>query len=78
MAVIPAEQTQPVTPRRRLAVAASLEIPCRCIDHLMIACTPENIEDCRPLLDADGDLKTRAPKWFVERANRIRISLQKS
>lgn len=36
-----------------------------CHGHLMIPCNAENLEDCRPITDRDGNLKTRAPRWFV-------------
>ena len=36
-----------------------------CHGHLMIPCNAEKPEDCKPLMDDEGNLKTRAPRWFV-------------
>ena len=43
-------------------------LPAICHDQPMIACRPADLDDCRPLQDAEGNLKTRAPKWFVDGA----------
>ncbi len=37
----------------------------RCHDHLMVPCNAERKEDCRPVIDADGRLKSPAPRWFA-------------
>jgi hypothetical protein len=31
----------------------------------MITCDAENAEDCKPPMTADGELKARAPRWFI-------------
>jgi hypothetical protein len=37
-----------------------------CHDHLMMPCYAESLEDCKPMMDSEGQLKTRAPRWFVK------------
>lgn len=37
----------------------------RCHDHLMVPCNAQRMEDCRPVMDADGRLKSPAPRWFA-------------
>lgn len=37
-----------------------------CHGHLMIPCHAENPGECTPLIGRDGQLKTRAPRWFLE------------
>lgn len=44
------------------------ETPRVCHGQWMIACSASNPEDCKPLMDDDGELKGRAPRWFVEAA----------
>jgi hypothetical protein len=41
-----------------------------CHGHLMVACNAESIEDCRPLIASDGQLQTRAPRWFLKEITR--------
>jgi hypothetical protein len=36
-----------------------------CHGHRMITCNAENPEDCKPPMTADGELKARAPRWFI-------------
>ena len=36
-----------------------------CHGHLMIPCHADSPEECRPLFGADGELKSRAPRWFL-------------
>jgi len=42
--------------------------PLICHDHEMMPCHAESVEDCKPLLDAQGGMQSRAPRWFVEGA----------
>ena len=37
-----------------------------CHGHRMITCSAENPEDCKPPMTADGELKARAPQWFID------------
>jgi hypothetical protein len=45
------------------------EKPMACHDQLMIHCRNFQPGDPRlkPLIDNDGNLKSRAPRWFVEK-----------
>lgn len=36
-----------------------------CHGHLMIPCNADQAEDCKPLVDKEGNIKSRAPKWFI-------------
>jgi hypothetical protein len=36
-----------------------------CHGQLMIPCKTDKPEDCRPLMSDGGELKTRAPRWFI-------------
>ncbi|HEX6386071.1 MAG TPA: hypothetical protein VF177_15480 [Anaerolineae bacterium] len=40
----------------------------RCHNHVKVCCSPGRPGDERrkPLMDADGRLKSRAPRWFLE------------
>jgi hypothetical protein len=31
----------------------------------MIPCNTNNPEDCKPLMDEDGNFNSRAPRWFI-------------
>lgn len=42
-----------------------------CHDHLMIPCCADNPDDCKPLMDDDGQLKSRAPRWFINTITRL-------
>ena len=44
---------------------AAADEPVECHGHLMVACDAANPEDCKPLMDDQGNLKSRAPRWFV-------------
>lgn len=46
--------------------------PIECHGHTMIYCQAESIEDCRPLMDAQGRMRTRAPRWFTQAVGRLR------
>ena len=48
--------------------AAKVRLECH--GHLMIPCNAQSVADCRPPTDADGELKARAPQWFVDSAAR--------
>jgi hypothetical protein len=37
-----------------------------CHGHLMMPCYAESPEECKPMMDNDGQLKSRAPRWFVK------------
>ncbi len=59
------EEPQPrfyICPRCFTAADDRLE----CHGHFMIACYAESYEDCRPLITSNGQLQTRAPKWFLK------------
>jgi hypothetical protein len=43
--------------------ASSVRLQCH--GHRMITCNAENPEDCKPPMTADGELKARAPRWFI-------------
>jgi hypothetical protein len=47
---------------------ATSETSNECHNHRMIHCRSLQPGDIRlkPLLDKDGELKTRAPRWFLE------------
>lgn len=53
--------------------AARMSAPCDVCGHSLIECQPGAADDpCRrPLADADGDLLTHAPKWWVEHYKRL-------
>jgi hypothetical protein len=36
-----------------------------CHGQRMITCNAEKPEDCMPPMTADGELKARAPRWFI-------------
>ncbi len=44
---------------------AASKVQLQCHGHRMISCNAENPEDCRPPMTADGELKARAPRWFI-------------
>jgi len=50
------------------------EIKQVCHQHMMLRCDPGEVgTDARkPLVDAQGNLATRAPRWFLEARNRLR------
>ena len=41
------------------------QVQLECHGHRMITCSAENPEDCKPPMTADGELKARAPRWFI-------------
>lgn len=47
-----------------ICFSASL-VRLECHGHRMIICNAENPEDCKPPMTADGELKARAPRWFI-------------
>ena len=55
--------------RRRFYICpicfSASKVRLECHGHRMIACNAENPEDCRPPMTADGELKARAPRWFI-------------
>jgi hypothetical protein len=53
--------------------ALEMGAPCEFCGHSLLECKPGAADDpCRkPLMDADGDLLTRAPKWWVEHYKRL-------
>lgn len=44
---------------------AAASQPLECHGHNMIPCNTENPEDCKPLMDKDGNFNSRAPRWFL-------------
>jgi Protein of unknown function (DUF2281) len=40
-------------------------VPLECHGRRMIICNAENPEDCKPPISAAGEIKARAPRWFV-------------
>ena len=45
-----------------------------CHDHLMMPCNAENVEDCQPIMDSDGQLHSRAPRWFLKEIEELKKS----
>ncbi|MFN2106536.1 MAG: hypothetical protein ACK2U5_08185 [Candidatus Promineifilaceae bacterium] len=41
------------------------QVQLECHGHRMITCNAENPEDCKPPMTAEGELKARAPRWFI-------------
>jgi hypothetical protein len=68
-------QKQPEKQKRRFYICptcfAVSEHLLECHGHLMVPCNAENPEDCKPLMDSEGELKTRAPRWFINAVARI-------
>jgi hypothetical protein len=44
---------------------AAASQPLQCHGHIMIPCSTENAEDCKPLMDEEGNFNSRAPRWFI-------------
>ncbi len=44
---------------------AAASQPLQCHGHVMIPCNTNNPEDCKPLMDEDGNFNSRAPRWFI-------------
>ena len=44
---------------------AAANQPLMCHDNRMIPCNTSNPEDCKPLMDEEGNFNSRAPKWFI-------------
>lgn len=44
---------------------SSSKVRLECHGRPMISCNADNPEDCKPPMTADGELKARAPRWFV-------------
>ena len=40
--------------------------------HPMVPCNAERIEDCKPLMTNDGQLRSRAPRWFIKEIDKLR------
>jgi hypothetical protein len=57
-----------ITPRFYLCPVCfqAAEARLECHGHLMIPCNAVDVEDCKPLAQPGGELKTRAPRWFLE------------
>lgn len=36
-----------------------------CHGDMMIACNANRPEDCKPLMDEEGNFNSRAPRWFL-------------
>lgn len=57
------------SPRPRFYICpicfSASKVRLECHGHRMITCNAENPEDCKPPMTADGELKTRAPRWFI-------------
>ena len=53
--------------------APQMSEPCPLCGHSLVECKPGAPDDpCRkPLMDADGDLLTRAPEWWVDEYKRL-------
>jgi hypothetical protein len=49
---------------------AAASHPLRCHGHLMIPCNTNKPEDCKPLMDEDGNFNSRAPRWFIASISR--------
>jgi hypothetical protein len=68
-------QKQPQKQRRRFYICPTCfdvsEQMIECHGHLMVSCNTENPEDCKPLMDRNGELKTRAPRWFINAVARV-------
>ncbi len=49
------------------------EIDSECHRHRMIACDAGDWDDERrkPIIDDDGHLRSRAPRWFLEAVGRV-------
>ena len=44
---------------------AAASQPLQCHGHVMIPCNTNNPEDCKPLMDENGNFNSRAPRWFI-------------
>ena len=44
---------------------AAASQPLECHGHIMIPCNTDDPEDCKPLMDAEGNFNSRAPRWFI-------------
>ncbi len=44
---------------------AAASHPLQCHGHVMIPCNAGKPEDCKPLMDVDGNFNSRAPRWFI-------------
>jgi hypothetical protein len=44
---------------------AAASQPLQCHDRPMIPCNTKNPEDCKPLMDEEGNFNSRAPRWFI-------------
>jgi len=68
-------QQQPKKEKRRFYICPTCfdvsEHLLECHGHLMVLCNAENPEDCKPLMDSSGELKTRAPRWFINAVARL-------
>lgn len=50
---------------------AAASEPLLCHGHTMVPCSTNNPEDCKPLMDADGEFNSRAPRWFIALARKM-------
>lgn len=68
------EGQQPSKPRFYICPTcfAAAREPIECHGHMMIPCNAESIEDCRPLIAANGELRSRAPRWFLQSIAKLR------
>ncbi len=44
---------------------AAASQPLQCHGHVMIPCSANKPEDCKPLMDEAGNFNSRAPRWFI-------------
>ena len=45
---------------------AAAEHRLECHGHLMLPCHADSPRQCTPLIGRDGELKSRAPRWFLQ------------
>jgi hypothetical protein len=65
---------QPARPRFYICPIcfSASKVRLECHGRRMISCDAENPEDCMPPMAADGELKARAPRWFISSTSRRR------
>lgn len=52
---------------------AAASEPLQCHGHTMVPCNTNNPEDCKPLMDADGNFNSRAPRWFIALTRKMQV-----